>query len=121
MALTVNTNVSALSAANTLNSTQGALSQTLARVSSGLRVTRAADDAAGSAVASNLSTKARSGMQAMRNANDGISVIQTAEAATKEVVNILDRMRELAVQSSSEKLDDGERAYIDNEYSELSA
>ncbi len=119
MALTVNTNMSALSAANTLNSTQGALSQTLARVSSGLRVTRAADDAAGSAVASNLSTKANSGLQAIRNANDGISVIQTAEAATKEVVNILDRMRELAVQSASETLDDGERAYIDNEYSEL--
>jgi len=121
MALTVNTNVTALSAANTLNSTQGALSQTLARVSSGLRVTRAADDAAGSAVAANLSTKARSGMQAIRNANDGISVIQTAEAATKEVVSILDRMRELAVQSSSETLDDGERAYIDTEFEELSA
>ena len=121
MALTVNTNVTALSAANTLNSTQGALSQTLARVSSGLRVTRAADDAAGSAVAANLSTKARSGMQAIRNANDGISVIQTAEAATKEVVSILDRMRELAVQSSSETLDDGERAYIDTEFTELSA
>ena len=55
----------------------------------------------------------------MRNANDGISVIQTAEAATKEVVNILDRMRELAVQSSSETLAAGERAYITNEYSEL--
>jgi flagellin len=121
MALTVNTNMSALSAANTLNSTQGALSQTLARVSSGMRVTRAADDAAGSAVATNLSTKARSGLQAMRNANDGISVIQTAEAATKEVVSILDRMRELAVQSSSETLDDGERAYIDSEYGELAS
>jgi flagellin len=121
MALTVNNNMSALSAANTLNSTQGALSQTLARVSSGLRVTRAADDAAGSAVATNLSTKARSGLQAMRNANDGISVIQTAEAATKEVVSILDRMRELAVQSSSETLDDGERSYIDTEYGELAS
>ena len=119
MALTVNTNMAALSAANTLNSTQGSLSQTLARVSSGLRVTKAADDAAGSAVATNLNTKARSGEQAIRNANDGISVIQTAEAATKEVVSILDRMRELAVQSASETLDDGERAYIDNEYSEL--
>jgi len=119
MALTVNTNMAALGAANTLNSTQGSLSQTLARVSSGLRVTKAADDAAGSAVATNLNTRARSGEQAIRNANDGISVIQTAEAATKEVVTILDRMRELAVQSSSETLDDGERAYIDNEYAEL--
>jgi flagellin len=119
MAMTVNTNMAALGAANTLNSTQNSLSQTLARVSSGLRVTKAADDAAGSAVATNLATKARSGNQAIRNSNDGISVIQTAEAATKEVVSILDRMRELAVQSSSETLDDGERTYIDSEYGEL--
>jgi flagellin len=119
MALTVNTNMAALRAANTLNSTQGSLSQTLSRVSSGLRVEKAADDAAGSAVATNLNTKARSGKQAIRNSNDGISVIQTAEAATKEVVNILDRMRELAVQSASETLEDGERAYITKEYSEL--
>ena len=121
MALTVNTNMSALRAANTLNNTQGALSQTLARVSSGLRITSAADDAAGSAVAVNLATQARSGRQAIRNANDGISVIQTAESASKEVINILDRMRELAVQSSSETLEDGERSYIDSEFNQLSA
>ena len=120
MALTVNTNVSAMRAANTLNSTQGALSQTLARVSSGMRITRAADDAAGSAVAANLSTLARSGKQAMRNANDGISVIQTAEAATNEVGSILDRMRELAVQSASETLHDDERAYLNTEVTALS-
>ena len=70
-----------------------------------MRVTKAADDAAGSAVAMNLSTTARSGRQAIRNANDGISIIQTAEGATKEVLNILDRMRELAVQSASETLE----------------
>ena len=87
---------------------------------SGMRVIKAADDAAGSAVAMNLSTQARSGKQAIRNANDGISVIQTAESATKEVLNILDRMRELAVQSSSETLEDGERAYIDEEFHQLS-
>ena len=120
MALTVNNNMSALRAANTLNNTQGALSQTLARVSSGMRITSAADDAAGSAVATNLATQARSGRQAIRNANDGISVIQTAESASKEVLNILDRMRELAVQSSSETLEDGERAYIDSEFEQLS-
>ena len=119
MALTVNTNMSALNAANTLNNTQGALSQTLARVSSGMRITRAADDAAGAAVAQNLSTQARSGRQAMRNANDGISVIQTAEAATKEVTSILDRIRELAVQSSSDTLASTERAYIQTETSSL--
>ena len=120
MSLTVNTNLSAMGAANSLNATQASLSNTLARVSSGLRVNKAADDAAGSAVAMNLSTQARSGRQAMRNANDGISVIQTAEGATKEVLNILDRMRELAVQSASETLEDGERTYIDNEFHQLS-
>jgi flagellin len=120
MSLTVNTNLSAMSAANSLNQTQGKLSLTLSRVSSGMRVTKAADDAAGSSVAMNLKTQARSGRQAIRNANDGVSVIQTAESATKEVLNILDRMRELAVQSSSETLEDGERAYIDEEFHQLS-
>ena len=121
MSLTVNTNLASIRAANSLNSTQDNLSLTLARISSGYRVTKAADDAAGSAVAMNLSTTARSGRQAIRNANDGISIIQTAEGATKEVLNILDRMRELAVQSASETLEDGERSYIDEEYGELAA
>jgi flagellin len=121
MSLTVNTNITAMRAANSLNVTQGKLSSSLARISSGLRVTKAADDAAGSAVAQNLSTQARSGRQAIRNANDGVSVIQTAEGATKEVLNILDRMRELAVQSASETLEDGERTYIDDEFENLSA
>jgi flagellin len=120
MALTVNTNLSALRASNALNVTQGKLSHTLAKISSGLRVTKAADDAAGSAVASNLNTVARSGKQAMRNANDGISIIQTAESATVEVLNILDRMRELSVQSASETLDNGERGYINDEFEQLS-
>ena len=120
MGLTVNTNLSAISAANSLNNTQGNLSNTLSRISTGLRVTKAADDAAGSAVAANLSTQARSGRQAIRNSNDGVSVIQTAEAASKEVVNILDRMRELAVQSSSETLANGERDYINDEFDQLS-
>jgi flagellin len=121
MALTVNTNLSALRAANTLNSTQGKLSNTLSRISSGLRVTKAADDAAGQAVAQNLSTLARSGRQAIRNTNDGVSVIQTAESASKEVLNILDRMRELAVQSSSESLATVERGYIDDEFDDLAS
>ena len=119
MSLTVNTNLAAMRAANSLNKTQGSLSSTLARVSSGFRVTKAADDAAGSAVAHNLGTVARSGRQASRNANDGISVIQTAESATREVLNILDRLRELAVQSSSDTLDDDERAYIQQESNQL--
>ena len=121
MALTVNTNLAAMRASNALNKTQAGLSHTLAKISSGLRVTKAADDAAGSAVAANLHTVARSGKQAIRNSNDGISIIQTAEGATKEVLNILDRMRELAVQSASETLANDERNYIDDEFEQLSA
>jgi flagellin len=71
-------------------------------------------------VNTNLNTVARSGKQAMRNANDGISIIQTAESATVEVLNILDRMRELSVQSASETLDNGERGYINDEFEQLS-
>jgi len=121
MSLTVNTNLASLSATNALNITQGNLSHTLARISSGLRVTKAADDAAGQAVAQNLGTLARSGRQAVRNSNDGISLIQTAEGASKEVLNILDRMRELAVQSASETLADDERDYIDDEFDDLAS
>ena len=83
MALTVNTNLAAMRASNSLNRTQMSLSHSLAKISGGLRVTKAADDAAGMAVASNLETVARSGKQAIRNANDGISIIQTAEGATR--------------------------------------
>ena len=121
MSLTVNTNIASMSAANSLNSTQSSLKATLSRVSSGLRVTKAADDAAGSAVAMNLNTTARSGRQAIRNANDGVSVIQTAESATKEVLSILDRLRELAVQSGSDTLEDTERDYIQAETNQLTS
>jgi len=107
-------------AAGNLAQTNKALSTTLGRISSGLRVNSAADDAAGLGVATNLETDAKSTTQAMRNANDGISIIQTAESASNEVVDILQRMRELAVQSSSETLDDDERSYISDEFDELS-
>ncbi|MDG1481665.1 MAG: flagellin [Myxococcota bacterium] len=119
MALTVLTNLTALKATNTLNKTQGQLSSTLGRISSGLRVNSASDDAAGLGVATTLNTEANSMEQAMRNANDGISIIQTAEGATTEATNILNRMRELAVQSASETLADTERGYINEEYDQL--
>jgi flagellin len=121
MAFTVRTNNTALRAMNDLNSTQSKLGGTLERVSSGMRVNRAADDAAGLGVATNLRTQISSTRQAMRNGNDGISVIQTAEGAATSVVDILDRMRELAVQSSSETLADDERAYIQDEFTQLTA
>jgi len=119
MALTVRTNLSAMNAANSLKKTQGSLSNTLGRISSGMRINSAADDAAGLGVATQLTTQADSMEQAMRNANDGISIIQTAEGATNEVTNILNRMRELAVQSASETLSNDERVYINEEFDQL--
>jgi len=106
-------------AAGALGRTNSGLADSLGRVSSGLRITKAADDAAGLGVATNLGSIARSTSQAMRNANDGISIIQTAEGASDEVVDILQRMRELAVQSSSETLANDERSFISDEFSQL--
>jgi len=120
MALTVNTNLASMNTVAKVNRTNQGLQKTLGRISSGLRINSAADDAAGLGVAENLDTQSRSMRQAMRNTNDGISVVQTAEGAANEVANILKRMRELAVQSASETLDDGERAYIQDEFVQLS-
>lgn len=119
MALTVNTNVSSMTALGHLNRTNSNLESTFSRISSGLRINKAGDDAAGLAVAENLAAEQQSLRQAARNTNDGISVIQTAEGATNEVGDILKRMRELAVQSSSETLANSERAYIQDEYTQL--
>jgi flagellin len=121
MALVVNTNTASLNAINNLNQTQRALSGSYSRISSGCRISKAADDAAGLGVAESLAAASASGRQAMRNTNDGISIIQTAEGASDEVGDILSRMRELAVQSSSETLADEERAYIQTEYEQLAA
>ncbi len=119
MALTVNTNTASMNALTNLNRTSRSLGDTFTRISSGLRINKAADDAAGMAVAENLSASYRSGRVAMRNINDGVSVVQIAEGATSETVNIVKRMRELAVQSASETLDDDERQYIQEEYVQL--
>jgi len=119
MALTVNTNMSALNGINNLGRNQKSLSTTMSRLSSGMRINKAGDDAAGLAVAENLDAAERSLKVAQRNANDGISLIATAEGATGEVSNIVKRMRELAVQSSSDTLADDERAYIQDEYVQL--
>lgn len=119
MGMTVRTNIATLRASGSLSRTQEALSGTLERISSGLRINRAADDAAGLGVATALETAVVSAWQGIRNANDGISIVQTAESASNEVTDILQRMRELAVQSSSETLDDQERSYIEDEFDEL--
>ena len=119
MSMTVRTNVASLQATGKLNATQKALNKTLGHISSGLRITEAADDAAGLGVATNLETSIISVRQAMRNGNDAISIIQTAESGTNEVTDILQRMRELAIQSASETLADDERSYIQDEFLEL--
>ncbi len=121
MALTVNTNMASVDAVTQLNKSTRNLQRSFERVASGLRINKAADDAAGLGVAENLSTVFRSAHQAMRNTNDGISIVQTAEGVTNEVSNILKRMRELAIESASETLGSTERAYIQDEFLQLSA
>lgn len=119
MAMTVRTNVASLRASGRLGATQRSLSLTLERISSGRRINRAADDAAGLGVSTSLRTDVISAQQGIRNANDGISIIQTAESATNEITDILQRMRELAVQSASGTLANEERSYIQDEFMEL--
>ncbi|MEQ1564115.1 MAG: flagellin [Myxococcota bacterium] len=121
MALTVNSNLASTTAVTSLSKTSRSLQASFARVSSGLRIASAADDAAGLGVAENLSAKAQGLRQAMRNTNDGVSVIEVAESAAGEVSNILKRMRELAVQSASETLENTERGYIQTEFAELAS
>ena len=121
MAMVVNSNPTAMNALGHLNRTNRGLNSTFANISSGLRINNAADDAAGLAVSENLKSQQMSLRQAQRNTHDGISVIQTVEGATNEVGDILKRMRELAVQSSSETLHNNERNYIQDEFQQLTA
>jgi len=119
MALTVNTNTAAINALTNYQHTNRSLNNSFQKISSGLRITKAADDAAGLAVAENLDAQSQSLRQARRNTNDGVSVIQTMEGATNETANIVKRMRELAVEASSETLNSTERAYIQTEFGAL--
>ena len=119
MAITVKANATAANALNNLNKTSRALSRSFERISSGQRIARAADDAAGLGVAENLRAASSSAAVAGRNTNDGISIISVAEGASAEVSGILTRMRELAVQGASETLNDTERLYVQDEYTAL--
>jgi len=119
MALTVRTNIASLSAIHQLNRTQGSLTNSLERISSGLRVNRAADDAAGLSVANRMNSDNTSLSQAMRNTNDGISMIQTAEGGLNELNNILVRMRELSVQAGNETYNSTDRSMIATEMLQL--
>ncbi|HEY0187050.1 MAG TPA: flagellin [Cellulomonas sp.] len=120
MALSVNTNISALNAYRNLSSTQNDLSSSLEKLSSGLRINRAADDAAGLAISEGLRSQINGTTQAVRNAQDGISVVQTAEGALTETHSILQRMRTLAVQASNDGgLSDTAKSNIQDEIGEL--
>ena len=121
MSLTIRSNLASMNAAVNVARTQRSLSSSFEKISSGLRINRAADDAAGLSIAEGLDSRARSSSQAMRNVNDGISAIQVAEGATNEVAEVLKRMRELAVQAGNSLLQTSDRAYIEDEYKQLSA
>jgi len=119
MALSIQTNVASLNAQKNLFQTQEKLSSSLSRLSSGFRITKAGDDAAGLGVSQNLIAQIRSYGQAVRNAQDGVSVVQTTEGALQETGNILTRMRELAMQSASDGIGNSERAYVQTEATAL--
>ena len=119
MAITVNTNTAANSALIKLGQTGRQLNKSFQRISSGLRIAPAADDAAGLGVAENLKASYDSSKVAGRNIGDGISMVAVAEGASSEVTSILGRIRELAVQSSSETLGTNERQYIQDEYTQI--
>lgn len=115
MAQTINTNVASLNAQRNLNRSQDLLNQSLQRLSTGLRVNSAKDDAAGLAIAERFTTQIRGLNQAMRNANDGISLAQTTESVLGELSNNLQRIRELAIQSANATNSASDRAALDNE------
>lgn len=119
MGLRITTNVASLNAQKNLAFTQRASEKSLARMSSGFRINQAADDAAGLAISEQLKGQIRGLRQAARNANDGISLVQVAEGGLNEVSNMLIRLRELAVQGSSDTIGDTERKFIDVEYQQL--
>ncbi|HHL34490.1 MAG TPA: flagellin [Desulfobulbaceae bacterium] len=119
MALTINTNVSSLNAQRNLARTQGELSTSMERLSSGLRINSAKDDAAGLAISDRMTSQIRGLNQAARNANDGISLAQTAEGAMQESTNILQRMRELSVQAANATNSAADRSALQAEVNQL--
>ena len=119
MGFRINTNVSSIAAQRSLSQTNRQSESTLAKMSSGTRITKAADDAAGLAISEKLKANIRSNTQANRNANDGISMVQTAEGGLDEISNMLTRLRELSIQASSDTVGDTERSFSNMEYQNL--
>jgi flagellin len=121
MAMSINTNLASLNAQRNLGKTQGTLNNSLQRLSSGLRVNSAKDDAAGLAISNRMGSQVRGLNQATRNSNDGISLAQTAEGAMQEVTNNLQRIRELAVQSANDSNSASDRKSLNAEATQLIA
>lgn len=119
MGLRINTNTPALNTSRVLRRSTDALNKTLERLSSGLRINRAADDAAGLAIAEGFRSQVRGTQVAQRNAQDGVSLVQTAEGALSETTNILQRIRELAVQAGNGTQSTNNRIALDNEVRQL--
>lgn len=119
MGLRIRTNVESLKATNSLAKTKRAESKTLQKLSSGSRINSASDDAAGLAISEKLKSQITSTRQAVRNSNDGISMIQTAEGGMNEVSNILIRLRELSIQAASDTVGDDERKFSDLEAQQM--
>ena len=119
MGLRINTNVQSLRAQNSLSKVEENKANTLAKLSSGTRINKAGDDAAGLAISEKLKANIRGTQQATRNAGDGISMIQTAEGGLSESSNILIRLRELSVQAASDTIGDQERKFANLEFQQL--
>lgn len=117
----INTNIKALFSQSALKRTEGAQAKAMAQLSTGKRINTAADDAAGLAISTRMTHQIRSLNQAIRNAGDGISLIQTAEGATNEITDMMQRMRELAVQAVNDTNDNAQRSYLDLEFQQLKA
>ncbi|GIL16776.1 MAG: flagellin [Oligoflexia bacterium] len=119
MGMRITTNISSLNAQRTLVASQREIQKSMAQLSSGSRITKAADDAAGLAISESLRSQVRSLGQASRNANDGISMVQVAEGGLGEISNILTRMRELGIQSASDTVGERERGFLNMEVQQL--
>lgn len=119
MGMRVSTNMAAINAERNLSGSQRAMSKSMAQLASGSRINIAADDAAGLAISEKLKSHIRSARQANRNANDGISMVQTAEGGLNEIGNIVTRLREIGIQAASDTVGETERGFINKEVQQL--
>lgn len=119
MGMRISTNVASINAQRSMSSAQRDISKSFAQLSSGSRITKAADDAAGLSISEGLKSSSRSIQQAIRNSNDGISMVQVAEGGLNEISNIMTRLRELGIQAASDTVGERERGFINNEVKQL--